>query len=197
MVRGSIKKTAGLLCFYAAMAILEMLVLSFLARANFLKDAVYIYYYRMLYYVGLTSGLLLLMSLVARLLSGAVGGRLRVPGFPALLSALIIATLFAALFVTAGPMPIDRSYTVFSIADMYEQADKSYTAAEIERAFVEKYIARDQATQRRIEEQKSIGNIEETSDGYRITEKGKRLIEMMRLVEAFYPADEKGVLYPE
>jgi hypothetical protein len=50
-----------------------MLVLSFLARVNFLKDAVYIYYYRMLYYVGLTSGFLLLASFAVRHMLGAVG----------------------------------------------------------------------------------------------------------------------------
>jgi hypothetical protein len=196
MEKNSIKNTAGLICFYAAITVLGMLILSLLAHINFLKEAMYIYYYRMLCYVGIASGLLLLALFVFCFALGNTRRRFHVLRSNAIISALIISTLFSALFVTAGPMPIDRSYSIFSIADMYEHPDKIYTAEEIELAFTEKYIARNQATKRRIEEQKSIGNIEETDGGYRITEKGMRLIEAMRLVEAFYPADEKRTIYP-
>jgi hypothetical protein len=105
--------------------------------------------------------------------------------------------LFAMLFVSAGPMPMDRSYSIFVIADMYENPDKVYTAEEIEQAFIEKYILKNEATKRRINEQKSIGNIEESNGGYRISEKGKRLIRIMRFVESNYPVDEKETLYPK
>jgi hypothetical protein len=66
----------------------------------------------------------------------------------------------------------------------------------IEQNFIEKFIQRNEATKRRIEEQESIGNIEQVAGGYSITDKGKRLIEIMRFVESLYPADEKRTIYP-
>jgi hypothetical protein len=197
MENDSIKNAAVLLCFYMGLAVLEMLTLSLFAHINFLKEMVYIYYYRMLCYIGTASGLLLLILFVLRFKLAGIGRCFHVLRLNSIIAASLISTFFSAFFVTMGPMPIDRSYTIFSIAAMYEEPDKVYTAEDIEQAFIERYIIRNQATQRRIEEQKRIGNIEEIDDGYRITEKGKRLIEMMRLVEKFYPADEKRMLYPK
>jgi predicted transcriptional regulator len=114
-----------------------------------------------------------------------------------IISGVIISFLFSALFITMGPMPIDRSYSIFIIADMYENPDKVFSQEEIERVFKEKYIQKNEATKRRIEEQKSIGNIEQVMGGYSITKKGRRLIEIMRFVELLYPVDEKRTLYPE
>jgi hypothetical protein len=195
MEGSSIKNTITQLCFYAVITVLEMLVLSIFAHINFLKDAVYIYYYRMLYYTGIASAILFALLLVVHFVRKR---NKRFLNIPVILSAIIISALFTALFVTAGPMPIDRSYSIFSIADMYEHSDRVYSAEEIEQAFMNQYIVQNEATKRRIEEQKSIGNIEETDEGgYRITEKGQRLIKTLRLVETFYPADEKRTLYPE
>jgi hypothetical protein len=189
------KKVLFQILYYSSLVLVGMLALSLLAHINPLKHIIYIYYYRMLCYVFITGTFIFVILVVFYIIfsrkkkSILFKPDLFIPG-------VIIFLLFAAFFVTAGPMPMDRSYSIFVIADMYENPDKVYTAQEIEQTFMEKYILKNEATRRRIEEQKSIGNIEEIDGGYRISEKGKRLIKMMRFVESMYPVDEKRTLYP-
>jgi hypothetical protein len=176
-----------------------MIILSFFAHVNILKNIVYIYYYRMLYYAIIVNIILLALLLILHVLlrkAAKAKTMFLVLQPTGIISGVIISFLFSALFITMGPMPIDRSYSIFSIADMYENHNKIYSQEEIEQNFIENFIQRNEATKRRIKEQESIGNIEQVAGGYSITDKGKRLIEIMRFVESLYPADEKRTIYP-
>ena len=68
--------------------------------------------------------------------------------------------------------------------------------AEIKQQFIAGYIEETQESQKRIEEQVYIGNMEETDGGYSITEKGVRLIKLMRYVEMIFPVPDKNSIYP-
>lgn len=107
-----------------------------------------------------------------------------------------ISTLFIALFLSLGPMPIERSYTIYSLVDMYEHADTIYSAEDIKKQFIEGYVEGANESQKRIDEQVYIGNLQEVSGGYQITDKGKRLVEMFRLVETIFPVPDKNSIYP-
>lgn len=107
-----------------------------------------------------------------------------------------LSTLLMALFLALGPMPIERSYTIFSLADMAEEPETVLTTEEMKAQFVNGFIEEAGETQKRIDEQVYIGNLEETDGGYRITAKGQRLIKLMRLVESVFPVPDETCIYP-
>lgn len=106
-----------------------------------------------------------------------------------------LAALFMALFLSLGPMTIERSYTIYLLADMTEYGGE-YAADDIKTQFIKGYIEGKQEYQKRIDEQVAIGNLAETDGGYQITEKGKRLVRLFRLVESFFPVPDKSSIYP-
>lgn len=107
-----------------------------------------------------------------------------------------LATLFMALFFSLGPMVIERSYTVFSLAYMSDHAETVYTAEDIEIQFIDGYVEGANECQKRIDEQVYVGNLEQVDGGYRITEKGKRLIALFRLIEKIFPVPDENSIYP-
>lgn len=108
---------------------------------------------------------------------------------------VIIAGLFMALFFSLGPMVIERSYTVYSLAYLTDY-DKLYTYEEIRDQFVVGYVDAG-ATKKRIDEQVSLGNLERVDNKYQITEKGKILVEIFRLVEKVFPVPDTSSIYPD
>ena len=107
-----------------------------------------------------------------------------------------LSTLLMALFLSLGPMTIERSYTIYSLADMTDHADKVYSYEDIKDQFIEGYIEGANESQKRLDEQVAIGNLEETDGGYRITAKGQRLVWVFRLVESIFPVPDENSIYP-
>ena len=107
-----------------------------------------------------------------------------------------LSTLLMAVFLSLGPMPIERSYTIFSLADMAEKPETALTTEEMKEQFINGFIEEAGETQKHIDEQVYIGNLEETDGGYRITAKGQRLIKLMRLVESVFPVPDETCIYP-
>ena len=107
-----------------------------------------------------------------------------------------LSTLAMAVFLSLGPMPIERSYTIYSLAEMTDSDKDVYTYEEIKDQFIEGFIEEAGESQKRIDEQVYIGNLEETDGGYRITAKGQRLIKLMRMVEAIFPVPDRTCIYP-
>ena len=106
-----------------------------------------------------------------------------------------ISSLFMALFFSLGPMVIERSYTVYSLAYLTDY-NNVYSYDEIRDQFVIGYVDNG-ATQKRIDEQVSIGNIEKIGENYRITDKGERLIKLFRLIEKIFPVTDQSSIYPK
>ena len=107
-----------------------------------------------------------------------------------------LSTLAMAVFLSLGPMPIERSYTIYSLADMTDHADKVYSYEDIKDQFIEGYIEGANESQKRLDEQVAIGNLEEIDGGYRITAKGQRLVWVFRLVESIFPVPDENSIYP-
>lgn len=107
-----------------------------------------------------------------------------------------LSTLFMALFLSLGPMTIERSYTIYSLADMTDHANTVYSYEDIKDQFIEGYIEGANESQKRLDEQVAIGNLEEVDGGYRITAKGRRLVGIFRLVESVFPVPDESSIYP-
>jgi hypothetical protein len=195
------KKLFTQLGFYAAIVLFDMILLSVLAHVNLLKNAVYIYAYRMLYYTVFCGVLLAALCILSRAVLKKHGNQApAVLEPPVFIPGLIIATLFLAFFIFAGPVNIDRSYTIFSLSGMADNPERVYTRKDIEDLFIKTFIYENDNITRRIDEQTHIGNMEivtgENGPGYKISPKGRHLIGMMRFVESFYPVDVKNSIYP-
>lgn len=109
---------------------------------------------------------------------------------------IALSTIFMCLFFALGPMVIERSYTVYSLADMTDHEEVVYSAEDIKTQFVEGYIEGANESQKRIDEQVFIGNLKEVPGGYQITEKGKNYVKLFRLVEAIFPVPDENSIYP-
>lgn len=107
-----------------------------------------------------------------------------------------LSTVVMALFFSLGPMTIERSYTIYSLADMTDHAETIYTAEDIKTQFIEGYIEGAQESQKRIDEQVYIGNMKEVPGGYQVTEKGQLLIRLFRAIEIFFPVPDENSIYP-
>lgn len=116
--------------------------------------------------------------------------------FSVMTLSIIASALFMSLFFALGPMTIERSYTVFSLADMSETPDTVCSAEEIKERFINGYLNEANESQKRIDEQVYVGNMEEVEGGYRITDKGERLIKLMRFVEMIFPVPDQNSIYP-
>ena len=107
-----------------------------------------------------------------------------------------LSTLLMALFLSLGPMTIERSYTIYSLAEMKDSTTEVYSAEEIKDQFINGFVEEANESQKRIDEQVSIGNLEKVDGGYKITEKGKRLIDLMRFIESIFPVPDETCIYP-
>lgn len=63
-------------------------------------------------------------------------------------------------------MSLDRSYTIYTLAEMADNPERVYSMEEIENSFINVYIKEMQNTERRIAKQV------EAEGGYRISDKG-------------------------
>ncbi len=180
---------------YGAVLLADMLLLSLFMHID-IFSSVTVYYYRTLYKAALVV-VITIAALIGLFFLNKKKGftELVTPTF--IMSSGLLCGMAMVLFVTLGPLTIDRSYTIFELADMAENENRVFTAEEVEERFSDIYIHQYGSTARRIEEQLSIGNMVREGEGYRITEKGKRLIGTFRLVEKLYPVEDTRIIYPE
>ena len=101
------------------------------------------------------------------------------------------------VFFTHVPVTADRSVTVFMLGHMADNEDQSFTEQEMEDYFVERYVQDYRAFQKRFHEQLETGTIEEVAPGvYRITESGKKLMQIYEKVGEAYLIDDK-LIHPD
>lgn len=154
-----------------------------------------IYYYRVLCLVVVITVVVLAILLAGKnLFSGSKFWNIEPVELFSTTALICVCLLFV---VTVASMPIDRSYTIYSLADMADHANRIYSMDEVKDSFVDGYIDKLDATQRRVKEQVSSGNLKEVNGGYQITEKGLRLVKMLRMYEAIFPVSERRLLYPD
>lgn len=151
------------------------------------------YLYRLLTFDAIACVVLLVVLVPVSVKRGDLFGL----GMSSVVMCVGLSTLLMALFFSLGPMPIERSYTIYSLAEMTDSDKEVYSAEEIKKQFIEGFVEEANESQKRIDEQVYIGNLEKTDNGgYGITPKGKRLIKLMRLVESIFPVPDETCIYP-
>jgi hypothetical protein len=118
------------IAIYAAFSALGLLLISLFSHIGLFNNIV-LYYSRALVYVALAS----LISFVA---SAFFLKKISLIYKNAIIAAIIIQLCVSAAFVTIAPTNIDRSFSVFFLAEMYENPSKEYSQQEIEAFFVDR-----------------------------------------------------------
>ncbi|SMC29800.1 hypothetical protein SAMN02745857_04141 [Andreprevotia lacus DSM 23236] len=92
-----------------------------------------------------------------------------------LMAAVLVCSL-SILYFTHIPVTADRSVTIFMLGYMNDHPGQTLSEAELEAAFVGKYVHEYRAMHRRLDEQVKSQTVEQTPQGYRLTERGKKLM---------------------
>ncbi|MGN0482355.1 MAG: hypothetical protein ACI4HI_02270 [Lachnospiraceae bacterium] len=97
---------------------------------------------------------------------------------------------------TLIPVTVERSVSVFMLSYMEENEELTYTEDSVSGIFVEKYVNDYGAFEKRFHEQLVSGNIRKNEDGtYSITENGKRIVQMFRMISKWFNTDQR-LVYP-
>lgn len=108
-------------------------------------------------------------------------------------SACAFAAGVAVSVLTLLPVTIDRSMSVFLLARMAAEPDRSFSMGELETIFVRTYVQGFDQVQRRMDEQRISGNVIETPEGYRIGAQGAAFVRFGRLVSKIFRTDPRFV----
>lgn len=180
----------------ASVGVCNLLLFALLIRTSLFGN-IYIYYYRILYIIVVLALLTLAVLIGLRFWAKKSEKSFWLLTPTEIFSVVVTVGACMALVASVASMPIDRSYTIYSLADMAESPEHIYSQQDVENAFIDGYIKNMGATKRRLEEQISIGNIAQVDSGYQITEKGIRQIGIFRLYERMFPVSDKRILYPD
>ncbi len=102
----------------------------------------------------------------------------------------VFSCVHVVLF-THLPVTADRSVSVFMLGYMNEQG-RACSKAELETAFIDKYVNEYEAFDKRLFEQIYTGTIDETSDGeYELTDSGRSILDVYDIVADWYGIDKK------
>jgi hypothetical protein len=108
---------------------------------------------------------------------------------------LVFLSIFSLnlVFFTHVPVTADRSITIFILGYMNDHSTEALSEQQVTDFFIKRYIHDYHAIQRRFDEQIVSGNVENTPQGYKITNRGKRLIDFYRIVADIYGVDKRFI----
>lgn len=110
------------------------------------------------------------------------------------ISAFAVSLSFNICFLVLFPVTVDRSVTVFLLSTLEQRQQSGMAAAELQQAFIDGYVVDMGAVERRIDEQRTSGNVVVAPDGkVRLTRQGERFMAFSRLVERLFGTDPRFV----
>jgi hypothetical protein len=97
------------------------------------------------------------------------------------------------VFFTHVPVTADRSVTIFMLGYMNDRPDLVYTREQVRDFFIQRYVDDYDAIQRRFDEQVVSGNLETATQGYKLSNRGRRLMQFYHWVSDVYGVDKKFI----
>lgn len=145
-----------------------------------------------LFYRGIT--LAIASALITGLLALWLGRRTKDNTLPIASAALCLS--FNICFLVLLPVTVDRSISVYLLSTIERQNDGIDPSA-LQRAFIDGYVVRMGAIDRRIGEQRKSGNVVVGADGkVRLTAQGHRFMTLSRIVARLFGTDPHLVNAP-
>lgn len=107
------------------------------------------------------------------------------------LAAAALSLSFNICFLVLLPVTVDRSVSVYLLSTIER---RPMSPAELQRAFIDGYVLKMGAIDRRIDEQRKSGNVAVAPDGkVRLTSQGERFMAFSRLVARLFGTDPRFV----
>lgn len=120
----------------------------------------------------------------------------RIPRLLSIRDVVLSVVLFASIAMvgfTHLPILVDRSISVFILGYMNSREERPVSALEMEQVFIERYVKKYKAMQRRFDEQIVSGNIRPVPGGFVLTSQGRNLVVMFDLLCDLFVVDPKFV----
>ncbi|MGE5562871.1 MAG: hypothetical protein ACM3ZV_06115 [Bacillota bacterium] len=140
-----------------------------------------------------------ILALAAAILTGAAAFWLtRGTGESSLpVAAAALSLSFNICFLVLLPVTVDRSVSVYLLSTIERRQAAGIAPSDLEQAFVDGYVVKMGAVDRRIDEQRRSGNITVGADGkVRLTRQGRRFMDLSRLVARLFGTDSRFVAQP-
>lgn len=112
-------------------------------------------------------------------------------------AATMVAASLSICFIVVLPVTIDRSISVFILSRMDSDPRQVFTAGQIRNIFVNQYVDGYQQILRRLEEQRTSGNIIKIGSGYRIDGQGIAFMKFARFLSKIFKTDPRFIQAPK
>ena len=176
-------------------AVRQILLLSALTIAGFVIFVAF-------FWVGLASSISILfyrgvaLALLAALATGIVAlwpaRRTSDGSLP--IAAAAVSLSFNICFLVLLPVTVDRSVSVYLLSTIERRQESGVTSAQLQRSFVDDYVVRMGAIDRRIDEQRRSGNVSVDAGGkVHLTRQGRRFMTFSRLIARLFGTDPRFV----
>ncbi|NUQ17815.1 MAG: hypothetical protein HOP95_05075 [Sphingomonas sp.] len=166
-----------------------------LAGLTVLGFAIYV----LLFWVGVGSSMTILfyrgvaLAIVTAILVGllAIWAARRTGDSSLPIAAAALSLSFNICFLVLLPVTVDRSVSVYLLSTIEQ---RQMSSAELQRAFIDGYVVKMGAIDRRIDEQRRSGNITVSPDGkVRLTAQGERFMAFSRFIARLFGTDPRFV----
>ena len=158
--------------------------------------------YLLLFWLGIASSVSILfyrgvaLALVASVVTGVAAAWLsrgrEDRSLPIAAAALSLS--FNICFLVLLPVTVDRSVSVYLLSTIEQHQKAGIKPAALQTAFIDGYVVKMGAVDRRIDEQRKSGNIRVSADGkVRLTKQGERFMTFSRLVARMFGTDPRFV----
>lgn len=139
---------------------------------------------------------LLLCALSATLVMAGMALRRRRFDVATIIAAGSLSLSFNICFLIVLPVTLDRSISVFMLAQIEQHQDEALDSRRITDIFVRKYVGDMRQMDRRIAEQTASGNIAVVDGNIRVTEQGHRFLALSRTLARLFGTDPRFVGLP-
>jgi len=145
---------------------------------------------RILFYRGI------ILAIAAAIVTGIAAlwpaRRTRDSALPVAATALSLS--FNICFLVLLPVTVDRSISVYLLSTIERAQAAGIDGPALQRAFVDGYVVRMDAVGRRIDEQRTTGNVTVVPDGkIHLTSQGRRFMALSRIVARVFGTDPRFV----
>jgi hypothetical protein len=145
---------------------------------------------RILFYRGI------ILAIAAAIVTGIAAlwpaRRTRDSALPIAAAALSLS--FNICFLVLLPVTVDRSISVYLLSTIEREQAEGIDGPALQRAFVDGYVVRMDAVDRRIDEQRTTGNVTVAPDGkIHLTSQGRRFMALSRTVARVFGTDPRFV----
>ena len=181
----SVKNTAWATLLHFELFSLGTILFIFFFQTG-LFGGIKVFFYRGIALLGLASFLTTLAATIVKFSS-----KKKVFTVRDILLSVVFVFCLNLVFFTHLPVTADRSVSVFLLGYINSKPDRVLTKKELTKVFVDKYVYKNQALDRRLREQTVSGNIIKEGGGYRISKQGRLVMRFYNFIARLFGIDNK------